>query len=133
VWLQRRLLIGVVLTAAALAFALVPTDSLRIVKPLKPLFFYLVPLIRVQARRPTQTSHSARTAQGAALNGHHLPASHCLRSVAGGPLSCEQTQRMSVHLSGRALPLAPSRPTPRSRHVCACMHPVHGAGAQRGQ
>lgn len=45
---QRRLLIGVALTAAAAAFALVPTDSLRLVKPQKPLFVYLVPLLRVQ-------------------------------------------------------------------------------------
>ena len=36
------------LTGAAIAFALVPTDSLRLVKPQKPLFLYLVPLLRVQ-------------------------------------------------------------------------------------
>ena len=36
------------LTAAAAAFALVPTDSLRLVKPQKPMFIYLVPLLRVQ-------------------------------------------------------------------------------------
>ena len=46
--LQRRLLLGIVLTGAAIAFALVPTDSLRLVKPQKPLFLYLVPLLRVQ-------------------------------------------------------------------------------------
>ena len=46
--LQRRLLLGVVATVALGAFALVPTDSLRIGKPSKPLFLYLIPLIRVQ-------------------------------------------------------------------------------------
>ena len=46
--MQRRVLIGLAVTAAAAAFALVPTDSLRLVKPQKPLFFYLVPLLRVQ-------------------------------------------------------------------------------------
>ena len=46
--LQRRLLLGVVATVALGAFALVPTDSLRPGKPTKPLFLYLIPLIRVQ-------------------------------------------------------------------------------------
>ena len=46
--LQRRLLLGVVATVALGAFALVPTDSLRLGKPTKPLFLYLIPLIRVQ-------------------------------------------------------------------------------------
>ena len=46
--LQRRLLLGVVATVALGAFALVPTDSLRLGKPAKPLFLYLIPLIRVQ-------------------------------------------------------------------------------------
>ncbi len=45
---QRRLLIGGILTVALGAFALVPTDSLRIMKPTKPLFMYLIPLIRIQ-------------------------------------------------------------------------------------
>jgi hypothetical protein len=47
--LQRRLLIGSAITVAAAAFALVPTDALRIGRPSKPLFFYLIPLVRVQA------------------------------------------------------------------------------------
>ena len=46
--LQRRLLLGVAATVALGAFALVPTDSLRLGKPSKPLFLYLIPLIRVQ-------------------------------------------------------------------------------------
>ena len=32
------------------AFAVVPTDSLRLGKPSKPLFLYLIPLVRVQVR-----------------------------------------------------------------------------------
>lgn len=46
VGMQRRLLIGGVLAAGALAFALVPTEALR-PKPQRPLFFYVVPLLRV--------------------------------------------------------------------------------------
>ena len=46
--LQRRLLLGVVATVALGAFALVPTDALRPGRPSKPLFLYLIPLIRVQ-------------------------------------------------------------------------------------
>ncbi|KAG2443086.1 hypothetical protein HYH02_009500 [Chlamydomonas schloesseri] len=43
----RRLLIGAALSAGAAAFALVPTEALR-PKPSKPLYFYLVSLLRVQ-------------------------------------------------------------------------------------
>ena len=49
--MQRRLLIGVGLTLALGAFALVPTDVLRINKPSKPLFMYIIPLLRIQASR----------------------------------------------------------------------------------
>ena len=48
--MQRRLLIGIAATVAVGAFALVPTDSLRPGKPAKPLFLYLIPLLRVQVR-----------------------------------------------------------------------------------
>ena len=44
---RRRLLIGLGLTAAAGAFALIPTERLQ-PAPSKPLFFYLVPLVRAQ-------------------------------------------------------------------------------------
>jgi hypothetical protein len=44
---QRRLIIGVGLSAALGAFALVPTEQLQ-PAPSKPLFFYLVPLLRVR-------------------------------------------------------------------------------------
>ena len=45
---RRRLLLGVGLAVAAGAFALVPTEKLQ-APPAKPLFFYLVPLVRVEA------------------------------------------------------------------------------------
>lgn len=45
--LQKRLVIGLGLTAAAVALALIPTAELR-GKPSKPLFFYLTPLVRIQ-------------------------------------------------------------------------------------
>ena len=45
---QKRLLLGLGLTAAAaIALALIPTAELR-GKPSKPLFFYLTPLVRIQ-------------------------------------------------------------------------------------
>lgn len=44
---QRRLIIGIAATAALGAFALIPTEKLQ-PAPSKPLFFYLVPLLRVQ-------------------------------------------------------------------------------------
>jgi hypothetical protein len=43
---RRRLLQGALATAALAAFALVPTRALRVGAPSKPLFFYLVPLVR---------------------------------------------------------------------------------------
>lgn len=43
---RRRLLQGALATAALAAFALVPTRALRLGAPAKPLFFYLVPLVR---------------------------------------------------------------------------------------
>ncbi len=46
-FMQRRLLIGIGLTGAAVALALIPTAELR-GKPSKPLFFYLTPLVRIQ-------------------------------------------------------------------------------------
>ena len=45
---KRRLLLGAVATLALGGFALVPTDYLRLVRPSKPLFLYLVPLLRVR-------------------------------------------------------------------------------------
>ena len=43
---RRRLLQGALATAALAAFALVPTRALRVGAPSKPLFFYLIPLVR---------------------------------------------------------------------------------------
>ena len=47
--LQRRLLIGAVLTVAVAGLSILPTDALRFSRPSKPLFFYLTPLVRVQS------------------------------------------------------------------------------------
>ncbi|KAG2499370.1 hypothetical protein HYH03_002945 [Edaphochlamys debaryana] len=44
----KRILIGAVLTAGLGAFALVPTEALR-PKPSKPMYFYLVPVLRVES------------------------------------------------------------------------------------
>jgi len=43
---QRRLILGAVVAVVLGAFALVPTGQLQLSKPSKPLFFYLVPLMR---------------------------------------------------------------------------------------
>ena len=51
-FMQRRLLIGIGLTGAAVALALIPTAELR-GKPSKPLFFYLTPLVRIQVSNAT--------------------------------------------------------------------------------
>jgi hypothetical protein len=45
---RRRVLLGLGLSVAVGAFALVPTEQLQ-APPSKPLFFYLVPLLRVRA------------------------------------------------------------------------------------
>ncbi len=44
---QKRLVLGTLVSIGLAAFALVPTKELR-PKPSKPLFFYIVPLIRIQ-------------------------------------------------------------------------------------
>jgi hypothetical protein len=44
--LQRRLLLGLLASMGLAAFALVPTQQLQLSKPSKPLFFYIVPLLR---------------------------------------------------------------------------------------
>ena len=48
--LQRRLLLGAVGIAGVAAFGLIPTQQLQIAKPNKPLFFYIVPLLRYGPR-----------------------------------------------------------------------------------
>lgn len=45
--IQKRLLIGGVLSVGVLALAFIPTETFR-PKPRAPLFFYLVPLLRIQ-------------------------------------------------------------------------------------
>lgn len=50
---QRRLILGIAASVGLGAFALVPTQQLQLAKPSKPLFFYLVPLLRrAPARLP---------------------------------------------------------------------------------
>ena len=46
--LQKRVLIGGLVTLGLGAFALVPTEALRL-KPSKPMYFYVVPLLRIKA------------------------------------------------------------------------------------
>lgn len=45
---KRRLLLGLLASVGLGAFALVPTQDLALNKPSKPLFFYIVPLLRAQ-------------------------------------------------------------------------------------
>jgi hypothetical protein len=61
---NKRLLIGLGLTAAFCAAALVPDKQTR-AKPSKPCFFYLVPLLRIKALLPEleATVASADTAK----------------------------------------------------------------------
>ncbi|KAF5828719.1 hypothetical protein DUNSADRAFT_17185 [Dunaliella salina] len=44
---ERRLLITAVVSAAAIGFALVPTEALR-PRPSKPLYYYIVPILRIK-------------------------------------------------------------------------------------
>jgi hypothetical protein len=68
----KRLLLGVALSAATVAFALVPTDALK-PPPAKPLFFYLTPLVRIQVLAhpsigaPLYPSPSRRTSSSTAI------------------------------------------------------------------
>lgn len=52
---QRRLIIGLGLTAVVGGLALVPLDTLA-PKSAKPLFFYLTPLVRVQKQLEEATA-----------------------------------------------------------------------------
>lgn len=44
----RRVAIGAVATLGLAAFALIPTKDLRVVKPTKPMFFYITQLLQAQ-------------------------------------------------------------------------------------
>lgn len=46
----RRVAIGAVASLGLAAFALVPTKDLRVVKPTKPMFFYITQLLQAQAQ-----------------------------------------------------------------------------------
>lgn len=68
--MRKRLLIGGLATVALSAFALVPTDALRLSRPSKPLFFYLTPLV---AARPllAQAADAAAEARWTELASLH--------------------------------------------------------------
>lgn len=44
----RRVAIGAVASLGLAAFALIPTKDLRVVKPTKPMFFYITQLLQAQ-------------------------------------------------------------------------------------
>ena len=44
---QKRLAIGIIATLGLGAFGLIPTEQLRL-KPEKPMYFYIVPLLRIK-------------------------------------------------------------------------------------
>jgi hypothetical protein len=55
---QKRLVIGLVAALGIAAFGLIPTDQLQI-KPDKPMYFYVVPLLRIKVReRYITTTHA---------------------------------------------------------------------------
>ena len=58
---RRRLLVGGAASVALAAFALVPTDALRLGRPAAPLFTYLTPLVRAG---PLLAAAKAQAAEG---------------------------------------------------------------------
>lgn len=73
---RRRVLIGGAITAVTIALSLVPDKALN-PKPSKPLFFYLVPLVRAQTLL-TETRVAIDNAEWAAVQG-------AVRSIKGSP------------------------------------------------
>ncbi|KAK9810206.1 hypothetical protein WJX72_006642 [[Myrmecia] bisecta] len=82
---RRRLLLGIAATVALGAFALVPTDALRLDKPNKPLFMYLVPLVRIQAL--------LKESSDIVENGRYEELSAVLRRIQGPPNNAEANLR----------------------------------------
>ena len=66
--MQRRLIIGTVVTLIAGGLSLLPTDALRFARPSKPLFFYLTPLVRVQSL----LADLEKAAQDGETDGEHV-------------------------------------------------------------
>ncbi|KAL3154144.1 hypothetical protein ABBQ32_013670 [Trebouxia sp. C0010 RCD-2024] len=77
----KRLLLGLGLTAAAGALALIPTADLR-GKPSKPLFFYLTPLVRIQ--------QLLSKADDLAVNGNWTDLQSLLSRIQGPPNSARE-------------------------------------------
>ncbi|KAL4424061.1 hypothetical protein ABPG75_001362 [Micractinium tetrahymenae] len=82
---KRRLVLGLVAAAGLGAFALVPTQELQLAKPSKPLFFYLVPLLRSQ--------QLLVEAERLVPEGDLLALQSLLRRILGEPNSLQQNLR----------------------------------------
>lgn len=100
---QRRLILGLVAAAGLGAFALVPTQELQLAKPSKPLFFYLVPLLRWG--RGGRMWGSGAGAAAVKLSGMH--------ACAFCPAPPSAWQRMAGCLPGIATCAVPT-PAPRA-------------------
>jgi hypothetical protein len=85
--IQRRLLIGIGLTAVVGAFALVPTERLQ-PPPSKPLFFYLVPLLRVQ--------RLLEEAEKIIPEGDYMSLKAVLARIEGAPNNVQQNLRSAA-------------------------------------
>ncbi len=57
--LQKRLAIGIVAALGLGAFGLIPTEQLRL-KPDRPMYFYIVPLLRIRVSGGWLTRHGGR-------------------------------------------------------------------------
>lgn len=79
---RKRLLISIFITAAAVGLALIPSDQFRMFKPSKPLYVYLLPLVRAQALLPYLEDIVGNG------NWEELPAA--LRSIQSSPTNIEQ-------------------------------------------
>eukprot|EP00884_Botryococcus_braunii_P002583 jgi/Botrbrau1/12325/Bobra.0205s0023.1 len=79
---KRRLIIGVLATAGLGAFALVPTDYLRLGRPSKPLFLLLVPLVRIQSL--------LKEIEGIVADGRWAELETALQRIQGPPNDLEQ-------------------------------------------
>jgi len=85
---RRRLLIGGAATVALAAFALVPTDALRLGRPAAPLFTYLTPLVRA--------GPLFATAAAQAEAGDWADLSATLASIQGPPTEVEANLRAAA-------------------------------------
>lgn len=70
--MQRRLIIGAIVTIIAAGLSILPTDALRFARPSKPLFFYLTPLVRVQSLLEDLEKAAQEGATDGELNPRHI-------------------------------------------------------------